>query len=184
MTGSRSTPGVFRHKHTFATALLSVALMPIGAVAQLAQLPFSALPGDVVGTVRQIQHACQQAGYASSEDAGISFVDLDHNGGTDIIVSAQHVCDGMVKGANCSTGGCGLIIWKQVGPREWRRVFDETVEPDPLIATNSQNRFGGLIVTLYVGIDGKSPYCSLPVRGKFCGAMLVRRNGKWVPARQ
>lgn len=76
------------------------------------------------------------------------------------------------------------MIWKQVGPREWRRVFDETVEPDPLIATASQNRFGGLIVTLYTGIDGKSPYCWLPVRGKCCDAMLVRRNGKGVPRRQ
>lgn len=53
----------------------------------------------------------------------------------------------MAKGANCSTGGCRLIIWKQVGPREGRRVFEETVVPAPLIATDSQNRFGGLIVT-------------------------------------
>lgn len=116
MTGSRSTPGVFRHTRAFAAALLSVALMPIGAVAQAAQLPFSTLPGDVVDTVRQIRQACEEAGYASSNETGISFVDLDHTGGTDIILSAQHVCDGMVKGANCSTGGCDLIIWKQVGP--------------------------------------------------------------------
>jgi len=184
MTASRGARGVFRHKHAFAAALLSVAITSVGAVAQPAQMPFSVLPGDVVDTVRQIRHACEEAGYASSDEAGISFVDLDHNGGTDIILSAQHVCDGMVKGANCSTSGCGLIIWKQVGPREWRRVFDETVEPDPLIATDSQNRFGGFIVTLYVGTDGKSPYCSLPVRGKFCGAMLMRRNGKWVPKKQ
>lgn len=184
MTASRGAPGVFRHKHAFAAALLSVAITSAGAVAQPAQIPFSALPSDVVDTVRQIRQACEQAGYASSDEAGISFVDLDHTGGTDIILSAQHVCDGMVKGANCSTGGCDLIIWKQVGPQEWRRVFDETVEPDPLIATDSQNRFGGLIVTLYVGIDGKSPYCSFPVQGKFCGAMLVRRNGKWLPRRQ
>lgn len=184
MTGSRGALGVFRHKHGFAAAFLSVALMPIGAVAQPAQMPFSDLPRDVVDTVRQIRRACDREGYASSDEAGISFVDLDHTGGTDIILSAQHVCDEMVKGANCSTGACGLSIWKQVGPREWRRVFDETVAPDPLIATDSQNRFGGLIVTLYVGIDGKNPYCSLPVGGKFCGAMLVRRNGKWVPRRQ
>lgn len=183
MTAGRGANKVTRHKHAFAAALLSVAITPVGAAAQPAQLPFSALPSDVVNTVRQIRQACEEAGYASSDEAGISFVDLDHTGGTDIILSAQHVCDGMVKGGNCSTGGCGLIIWKQVGPREWRRVFDETVEPDPLIATDSQNRFGGLIVTLYVWTNGKSPYCSLPVRGKFCGAMLVRRNGKWVPRR-
>ncbi|MFG1225744.1 hypothetical protein [Xanthobacter wiegelii] len=184
MMGSRSTPGVFRLKHACAAALVSVALMPLGTVAQPVQLPFSALPADVVDTVRQIRQACEQAGYASSDEAGISFVDLDHTGGTDIILSAQHVCDGMVKGANCSTGGCDLIIWKQVGSREWRRIFDEIVAPDPLIATDSQNRFGGLIVPLYVGINGKSPYCSLHVRGKFCGAMLVRRNGKWLARRQ
>lgn len=184
MTGGRGADKVIRRTYAIAVALFSVSLMPIGAVAQPAQLPFAALPDDVVDTVRQIRQACEQEGYASSDKAGLSFVDLDHTRGTDIILSAQHVCDGMVKGANCSTGGCGLIIWKQVGPREWRRVFDEIVAPDPLIATDSQNRFGGLIVTLYVGIDGKSPYCSLPVRGKFCGAMLVRQNGKWVPRRQ
>ncbi|MFG1248135.1 hypothetical protein, partial [Xanthobacter flavus] len=125
MTGSRGADKVTRHTHAFAAALLSVALMPIGAVAQPAQLSFSALPSDVVDTVRQIRHACEQEGYASSDEAGLSFVDLDHTSGTDIILSAQHVCDGMVKGANCSTGGCDLIIWKQVGPQEWRRVFDE-----------------------------------------------------------
>lgn len=116
MTGSRGADKVTRLKHACAAALVSVALPPLGAVAQPAQLPFSALPADVVDTVRQIQYACEQEGYASSDEAGISFVDLDHTGGTDIALSAQHVCDGMVKGANCSTGGCDLIIWKQVGP--------------------------------------------------------------------
>ena len=54
MTGSRrGADKVTRHTRAFAAALLSVALMPIGAVAQPAQMPFSDLPRDVVGQLRR-----------------------------------------------------------------------------------------------------------------------------------
>ncbi|NMN57681.1 hypothetical protein FHT36_001578 [Xanthobacter sp. SG618] len=62
MTASRGAPGVYRHKPVFVAALLSVAITSVGAVAQSAQMPFSALPSDVVDTVRQIHHACEQEG--------------------------------------------------------------------------------------------------------------------------
>ena len=53
MTANRSAPGAIRLKRACAAALVSIALMPIGAVAQPAPLPFSALPGDVVGQLRR-----------------------------------------------------------------------------------------------------------------------------------
>lgn len=88
MAGSRSAADNFRRAHALAAALLSIAPMPNAAVAQPSQMPFSALPGDVVDTVRQIRQACDQAGYASSDEAGIYFVDLGHTDGTDITLAA------------------------------------------------------------------------------------------------
>ncbi|MFG1209785.1 hypothetical protein V5F79_23610 [Xanthobacter flavus] len=185
MTGSRrGADKVPRHTHAFAAVLLSVALMPIGAVAQAAQLPFSTLPGDVVDTVRQIRQACEEAGYASSNETGTSFVDLDHTGGTDIILSAQQVCDGHGQRSELLDRRLRSDHLEASRPPGVAARLRRDRRARPLIATDSQNRFGGLIVSLYVGIDGKSRYCSLSVGGKFCGAMLVRRNGKWVARRQ
>lgn len=159
--------------------LLALPLLTTPSRAQ-GGLSFNQLPKDVRQTIRSTQEACLEMDPENKTNAdmsGVSFIDLDGSGGTDIIVSHRYVCRWPVKGAGCSTGGCSFEIWKQTGDRKWGKVLEETEIANPWIAeSDGKLQAIGLSTLQYSGrCDGRNG----DGPKKVCNYILTRKNNKW-----
>jgi hypothetical protein len=86
------------------------------------------LPADLRSYVNEVRQRCKELDSASQPHEvmqGIWPLDLDGNGSHDFMVDAQQLCNGWLKGGNCTNRGCDLKIWKKVDQRVWRKIFDE-----------------------------------------------------------
>ena len=148
----------------------------------MTEAAFNALPSEVVGYVREIRKRCAELipetrPYAI--DQGISFVDIDGDGATDIIVDAETLCGAWIKGGNCSNRGCDLKIWRQSGPNAWVMVFDEHLHAK-FLSVDERYRLKLLVASIYAGDrrckpDPRREYSS----GQKCDALVTYQIGRW-----
>ena len=113
---------------------------------------------------------------------GFTTIDLDGDGSRDLMVDTVDLCNRCFFGANCSNrGGSDLVIWKQVGRRSWKKVFDHHLYRKFISLNGERQKFQLMAVSIYAG----SPQCK-PAPGKdyrsgqACDALVRYRDGNWV----
>jgi hypothetical protein len=153
------------------------------ALAEMPDLQYQQLPADLRNYVEGVRQSCKELDgefkpYNLMQ--GITVVALDTEGSRDLLVDAEELCNARMAGANCTNRGCDLKIWKEVGQRSWRKIFDEHLHRK-FISTSEQGRLKLMVVSVYAG----SPRCGpLPGRnytsGQSCDAMVRYRNGSWI----
>lgn len=161
---------------------MSKLLIPIIALFWIstayAQVDVGSLPKDIKLKVLGIQAACRDIdpdSVSKYQQSGVSQIDLDGDGGNDFILQTEFTCNSAMKGANCSTGGCDLIVYKEIKPFSYKVVYDMTVSSSWLIVD-----YAGTIPkfqALGVSISPKFDECR---ERKQCELLLFWSKGKWV----
>jgi hypothetical protein len=91
-----------------------------------------------------VRSECKEAGNEVVDDpqAGVTIIDLDHDGSKDILVEGWRACSIQIKNFGaCNTAGCDLQIFKQIGPHNWKSVFDETIDPVWFLSASQEGYF-------------------------------------------
>jgi hypothetical protein len=169
-------------KKTFVIAVAYLALLAHSLPAAAVEyLPFNALPKAVQETVLSKQKACVKEDKDNTTGdnlSGVTFIDLDASGHTDVALYHGKICKYPTKGSVCSTGGCDLEIWKQVNGNSWTKIFNENVLPEPWFATNADGSFRALGLNVLRWdkpchlSDGNGPKT-------LCNYIVFRENERW-----
>lgn len=153
------------------------------AFAQAKSMQYQQLPPEIRKYADDIHRSCKEQDDSSQPSdlmQGIQVIDLDGSGARDLLVDAETLCNGWIKGGNCSNRGCDLKIWKQTGQRSWRVVLDQHVSRK-FISTSEKDRLNLMALSINAG----SPQCE-PERGKqytsgqMCDVLVRYKNGSMV----
>ena len=123
---------------------LAALLLPHLAIAETwLTLEASEYPPEVKKGLDDVRSACKGEEHEVVDDpqAGVTIIDLDRDGSKDILLEAWRACSVEMKGGGCNTAGCVLQIFKQVGPHEWKSVFDETIDPIWFLSASQEGYF-------------------------------------------
>jgi hypothetical protein len=138
----------------------------------------SQYPSEIKTIQNEVRSACREAGLQASEDpqAGVTIIDLDRDGSTDVLFEAWRSCEVEMKGAGCNTAGCDLRIFRQVEPHRWESVFDETVAPSWFLSASEEGYLRLLAVSISRKISDRCPDPS----GSVCDFLLYWKEGRFV----
>lgn len=79
-------------------------------------------------------------------------------------------------GGACNTAGCNIKIFKQVSPKAWKLVFDETLGSDWFLSTSQEGHFRLMAISVSRKIDSRCPDPS----GSTCDFLPYRKNKRWI----
>jgi hypothetical protein len=135
-------------------------------------------PTAVKNALQQVRDACREAEHQSFDDpqVGITILDLNGDGSKDILLQASSACEFPTKGAGCNTAGCDLQIFKQVGNRQWKMIFDETLGEQPFLSASETGHFNLMAVSVSRKIGAR---CSDP-SGTGCDFLIYWKKNKFV----
>jgi hypothetical protein len=109
--------------------------------------------------------------------AGVTIIDLDRDGSKDILVEGWRACSIQIKNFGaCNTAGCDLQIFKQIGPHNWKSVFDETIDPVWFLSASQEGYFRLMALSVSRKITDRYPDPS----GSMCDFLLYWKHGRWV----
>ncbi|MFZ5731439.1 MAG: hypothetical protein ACOY4O_01800 [Pseudomonadota bacterium] len=133
------------------------------------------LPTELAATIKEITDACKASGLQVPEGGapGVRRIDLNGDGSQDFLFDSRDVCEGAF-GHGCSPRGCYLVVYKQFGPKAYRKVLDELYDIERFISI-SKNRRLNLIAYLSPGEFGR---CKRS-RNESCDYLLFWRRGGW-----
>lgn len=133
------------------------------------------LPTELATLIGGISDACKASGLQvpAGGTPGVRRIDLNGDGSRDFLFDSRGVCGGEL-GHGCSPRGCYLIVYKQFGPKTYRKVLDELYDIERFISI-SKNRRLNLIAYLSPGEFGR---CKKS-RNESCDYLLFWRNGGW-----
>jgi hypothetical protein len=134
------------------------------------------LPTELAAIIKEITDACKASGLQVPEGGapGVRRIDLNGDGSQDFLFDSRAVCEGAL-GHGCSPRGCYLVVYKQFGPKAYRKVLDELYDIERFISI-SKNRRLNLIAYLSPGEFGR---CKRS-RNESCDYLLFWRNGGWI----
>ena len=154
------------------------------ALAQQREMQFQELPSEVQKHINAVRQSCKELDpdfkpYDAMQ--GIEVIDLNGDGSRDLLVNNEYVCNGRMAGANCTNRGCDLLLWKQVGGRFWKKIFQEHLYRNFVSINGETRRFQLMAVSIYA----EDPRCKpIPRKeytsGKSCDLLVSYRNGQWV----
>ena len=164
---------------------LALLLLLIPASAQVSGMSFKDLPPDAKKYANGIRQKCRDFGGAfklHSRMQGFTTIDLDGDGSRDLLVDTIDLCNSCHFGANCSNrGGSDVIIWKQVGRRTWKKIFNQHLYRKFLSIGGENGKFQLMAVSIYAGSSQCQPAPGKDYRSsQTCDALVRYRNGKWV----
>ena len=125
-----------------------------------------------------VRSACKGEEHEVVDDpqAGVTIIDLDRDGSKDILLEAWRACSVEMKGGGCNTAGCVLQIFKQVGPHEWKSVFDETIDPIWFLSASQEGYFRLMALSVSRKTTDRCPDPS----GSACDYLVYWKHGRWV----
>jgi hypothetical protein len=134
------------------------------------------LPTELAALIGGISDSCKASGLQvpAGGAPGVTRIDLNGDGSRDFLFDSRGVCGGEL-GHGCSPRGCYLVVYKQFGPRAYRKVLDELYDIERFISI-SKNRRLNLIAYLSPGEFGR---CKKS-RNESCDYLLFWRNGGWI----
>lgn len=155
------------------------AMTTISAAAQ-AQRVFDQLSRELQNEIREVRQSCNKEAEEKIEidsNAGLKWVDLNDDGSHDLVIdwgSAGCYAPGLA--GRCSNQGCDLDIFKQTGPKSWKKVFSEQVNGH-YESLNDAPRTRWLVIT----VVGGNSHCKAPPRTPhgMCDALVIWRKGRW-----
>jgi hypothetical protein len=164
--------------------VLMAAILGWGILPSFAEDNFSYqdLPADVRALVEDVRDRCKvQPDYKlySAMD-GIRIIHLNGDTARDILVDNEELCGGIRSaGLNCTNRGCDLTIWKEIGPRRWRQVFQDHLY-QKFISVDENDWFAAIVASIYAG----SKECHPPpgaefTSGRSCDVIIRYKHGEW-----
>jgi hypothetical protein len=149
-----------------------------GRAESFLSLDQSEYPAAVKDALQQVRSACKEDGHQPLDypQIGVTIIDLNRDGSKDILLEAWQACDVPTKGAGCNTGGCDVQIFKQVGDRKWRMIFDETVDPKFFLSASKEGHFNLMAVSVSRKITSRCPDPS----GSECDYLLYWKKNKFI----
>lgn len=165
-------------------AVLVLALQTGGARAQVQMaLEFQALPAELRAYVKDVRSSCKELNadpVALDSMQGIGQVDIDKDGGQDLIVDAEYLCSHRMAGANCTNRGCDFQIWREGPKGRWQKIFDDHLYDRYVSFGNSYGPLKFLVAAIYGGRPECKPdpdenYTS----GMSCDVLVRYSDGKW-----
>ncbi|MFA5899188.1 MAG: hypothetical protein WC829_08750 [Hyphomicrobium sp.] len=138
----------------------------------------SEYPAAVNTALQQVRSGCRDEGHQPLDypQAGVTVLDLNGDGSKDIFLQAWQACDFPTKGAGCNTAGCVVQIFKQVGNRQWRMIFDETLDPQFFLSASEAGHFNLMAASVSRKISDRCPDPS----GSVCDYLLHWKRNKFV----
>lgn len=138
----------------------------------------SEFPPEVKEALQQVRDACREDGHQPLDmpGVGVSIIDLNRDGSKDIFLQAWQACDVPTKGAGCNTAGCDVQIFKQVGDHRWKKVLDETVDPQFFLSASENGHFNLMAVSVSRKIANRCPDPS----GSQCDFLLRWKRNKFI----
>jgi hypothetical protein len=161
-----------------AAVLVFMALTALARAESFLTLEPADYPAVVTNALQQVRGGCREDGHQplDTPHVGVTIIDLNNDGSKDILLKAWEACDVPTKGAGCNTAGCDLQIFKQVGNREWKMIFDETLDPVLFLSASKEGRFNLMAVSVSRKISAR---CADP-SGSECDYLIRWKKNKFV----
>lgn len=145
-------------------------------------MEFNDLPAQVRKHVETVRASCRELypDFKAYPMQGISTVDIDGDGVSDLMVDQEMLCHMPIAGANCSNRGCDLIIWLRARDGSYVQVFKEHLYRKFVSVDSGTGRLRLMAVSIYAG-DLK---CNPPpgvdfTTGQSCDALVRYERGRW-----
>lgn len=174
---------IHKSQKAIAAALLALSLQAGVAAAQDEGVRYTELPGELRSYVDEVRESCKGLDESSMPYhpmQGIMEFDLEEDGSSDLLVAAEYLCERRMAGANCTNRGCDLQVWKEVGPRKWRKIFDDHPY-DNFISIDYNGPFRFMVLKIHA----ESPQCRPDPAAQYsaghnCDVIVRYRGGDWV----
>jgi hypothetical protein len=149
-----------------------------GRAASFLSLDKSEYPAAVNDALQQVRSACKESGHQPLDypGIGVTIIDLNRDGSKDIVLRASQACDFPTKGAGCNTAGCVVQIFKQVGNRKWRMIFDETLGTELFLSASNEGYFHLMAISVSRKITSRCPNPS----DLACDYLLYWKKNKFI----
>jgi hypothetical protein len=143
---------------------------------------FADLPPDVRTHIEEVRTSCREQDpdfKPYSDTDGVEVVDLAGDGSQDLLVDNEQLCNGQHRGYNCTNRGCDLMIWKQVGPGKWRKIFEQHLHRKFVSITDS-GHLAAIVASIWAGSKECHPKPGQTISsGESCDVLIHYRRGKW-----
>ena len=162
--------------------LIAILALWVSDLAAQDLVNFRELPKEVRDLVVEVRNSCRDLNptMTFNDMQGVQILDLNGDGSRDLVIDNEAVCGEHMAGANCSNRGCDMIIYKEIGRSQWRRIFKEHLYAKFLAINWDTMRFQLMVASIFAG----DAWCEPAPRkeytsGQTCNLLVTFHNNRW-----